>query len=106
MIQLQMLNYILQNKDSSIILEDNLDASYFTEYTNEFNYIKHHLQQYSSIPDVATFMNDFPNWEYLKVEEPKSYLLKTIIEDRNLLMSVKGFNESREYLNNGNVAEF
>ena len=43
MVQLQMLNKILKDKDSSLLLLNNLSADYFSDYPNEYNFIKSHL---------------------------------------------------------------
>ena len=45
--QLQVLNYLITSKDSSLISLNNLSDDYFSEYKNEFNFIKHHLETYS-----------------------------------------------------------
>ena len=43
MIQLQMINKILDTKDSSIITMNNLNIDYFSDYKDEFNYIKNRV---------------------------------------------------------------
>ena len=59
MIQLQMLNHILDTKNSSIIVMNNLNADYFSDYKDEFNFIKNHFNSYGSICDKETFLNKF-----------------------------------------------
>ena len=45
MIEEQVINYILNTKDSSIITLNRLDDSYFPNYKKEWNYILDHLQK-------------------------------------------------------------
>jgi hypothetical protein len=42
MIQLQVLNRIINDQDSSILLLNNLTQEYFSDYPNEYNFIKNH----------------------------------------------------------------
>ena len=44
MIQLQVLNYILKTKDSSLLLVNNINKEFFSDYTNEYEYIIDHLK--------------------------------------------------------------
>ena len=54
MIQLQFLNKILDSQDPSLILVNNLDESFFSDYKSEYRFIKDHLDKYNNIPDKAT----------------------------------------------------
>ena len=83
MIQLQVLNSILLNKDSSSFLMNNFSSEYFSDYPNEFNFIQNHLNQYGVIPDQVTFLNKFPNFELFQVNEPVSYLISELYDDYN-----------------------
>lgn len=98
MIQLQVLNKILKDKDSSFIVDNNLDNSYFSDYQNEFNFIINHLNKYNSIPDLATFLNVFEDFTVLQVDEPDSYLLEKLEEDRTQRKLAFSFNKIRELL--------
>lgn len=98
MIQLQVLNKILKDKDSSFIVDNNLDNSYFSDYQNEFNFIINHLNKYNSIPDLATFLNVFEDFTVLQVDEPDSYLLEKLEEDRTQRKLAFSFNKIRDLL--------
>ena len=65
MIQLQVLNKILDTKDSSLITLNNLNEDYFTDYKSEFKFIKTHLDTYGNIPDIETFLSTFKNFEVI-----------------------------------------
>ena len=98
MIQNQVLNEILQNKDSNIIILNNLTSEYFSDYVNEFNFIKNHLNQYSVIPDIETFLNVFPDFDIISVNEPTSFLLEELMKDRNKRFAAETYNKARKLL--------
>lgn len=105
MVQLQVLNTIINNKDSSILLLNNLTVDYFSDYPNEYNFIKSHLNQYGNIPDQVTFLNKFPNFEVLEVTESTSYLINELYSDYNTRFLAKTFNSVRKLLNEGKIEE-
>lgn len=98
MIQLQVLNKILEDKDASIITSNNLTAEYFSDYSNEFSYIKNHINTYGNVPDVTTFLNVFPEFELVQVDESLAYLLEELYKDRNTRYLAASFNKVRDQL--------
>lgn len=105
MVQLQVLNAILFNKDSSLILLNNLTSDYFSDYPNEYNFIKSHLNQYGTIPDQVSFLNKFPDFELFQVTEPTSYLINELYNDYNTRFLASTFNKVRKLLNEGKTDE-
>ena len=103
MIQLQFLNRILQTKDSSLITLNNLDADYFSDYKREFYFINNHLKEYGNIPDLPSFLVNFPDFEVITVNETESYLLEELNKDKNQRYLANSFNQIRELLMNGKV---
>lgn len=103
MIQAQVLNAILQNRDSSIITLNNLTADYFSDYKQEFWFIKNHLDEYGNIPDTTTFLNKFPNFEIFQVNESLNYLLEELIKDKNKRFLAENFNKIRNSIMNNDV---
>ena len=81
MIDLQLLNLILDKKDYSIVILNNLNEDYFPAYKNEFNFIKNHYDKYKSVPDKESFIDKFPNFQFIKVNEPLKYLLDGLQEE-------------------------
>lgn len=100
MIQAQVLNAILQNRDSSIITLNNLTVDYFSDYKQEFWFIKNHLDEYGNVPDLTTFLDKFPNFEYFEVHESLNYLLKELINDKNKRFLAENYNKIRDCLIN------
>ena len=99
MIQLQFINYLLKTKDASILTLNNINNEFFSDYSAEFAYIKAHLDIYKTIPDQATFLSKFPEFDVLEVNETPQYLLSALFEDRNKRALARTFNEVREALN-------
>ena len=105
MIQLQFLNYILDTKDTSLILVNNLDASYFSDYEREFNFIKNHLNEYSTVPDKETFITKFPDFDIIEVHESSKYLIDELYKDKNHRFLADTFMKMRDLLNAGKIDE-
>lgn len=102
-IQNQFINKILASKDPTLITLNNLTDEFFSDYKDEFNYIKNHLQRYGNIPDEATFLNIFPDFDIIPVNESDKYLLDSLYDDRNKRLLAKTFNKVREALNDGDT---
>lgn len=105
MIQLQLLNKILDTKDASIIITNNITDDFFSDYINEFKFIKNHFDKYNTIPDKATFLSEFPDFDIIEVSEPNDYLLDALYEDRNKRKLATIFNQIRKLLNEGKTEE-
>ncbi len=105
MVQLQVLNSIIDSKDSSILLMNNLNEEFFSDYPNEFSFIKRHLMEYGKIPDKVSFLDKFPEFELVEVTEPTSYLLTELYKDRNTRFLAKTFNSIRKLIGEGKTEE-
>lgn len=105
MIQLQVLNRLLDSKDASFIITNNLTEEFFSDYLNEFKFIKEHFDKYNNIPDKATFLSEFPDFDIIQVEESSDYLLDALYEDRNKRKLASVFNQIRKLLNEGKTEE-
>lgn len=103
MIQLQFLNKILNEKDSSLITLNNLTKEYFSDYKNEFEYIKNHIYSYGNVPDKETFLSIFPDFPLMDVKESEKYLMDALCEDRNKRLLAQTFNQIREALNKNDI---
>ena len=101
--QLQVLNKILNTKDYSIITLHNLTEDYFFNYKAEFNYIKNHFKQFQAVPDKLTFASVFPDFDFIDVNEPDSYLVEQLIQDYNQSYLATVFNKIKPMLEKGDV---
>lgn len=82
MIETQFLNYVLDRKNYNIVILNNIDNSYFAKYKDEFNFIDEHYSQYKVVPDKATFINKFPDFQFTEVNETEKYLIQALDEER------------------------
>lgn len=99
--QLQLLSKIIATGDYSIISLNNLDDKYFFNYKAEFNFIKQHYSAYKKVPDKLSFLSAFPEFDYVEVNEPNSYLLDQLYSDYNSSYLATGFNNMKVMLENG-----
>lgn len=105
MIQLQFLNKLLQTGDTSILLMNNLNDEFFSDYTDEFNWIKEHVNKYGNCPDMTSFVAKFPDFDVIEVKETISYLVDELYTDRNRRKLAKIFNKVRQLLNEDKTEE-
>ena len=103
MIQLQVINHIIKNRDKGFLINNSLDSSFFSDYSNEFQYISNHLNEYGQLPDPTTFLSKFPRFDWIEVNESSKYLLDSLYEDRNKRNLARIFNAIREKLNGDDV---
>lgn len=105
MIQCQLINRLLDTRDGSLLLVNNLTDEYFSDYLQEYGFIKNHLNQYGNIPDKESFLNKFPDFDVLEVKETDSYLIDELYQDRNRRFLAKTFNQVRKLLNEDKTDE-
>ena len=98
MVSLQILNKIISTKDISIIIDNNLTIDYFLEYEDEYSFIKEHFDNYKNVPDTVTFINKFPDFELLEVNESDRYLVDAIREEYLYSKSVPVIKKAAELL--------
>lgn len=105
MIQCQVLNKILDTQDFSILLVNNITEDFFGDYKEEFNYIKDHFNAYGNVPDKATFLSKFPEFDIIEVNESDRYLIDALYEDKNKRAIATIFNRVRKLLNEDKIEE-
>lgn len=98
MIELQCINNILAENNIETYLEEGINEDFFPTYTKEWNYISDHYKKYGKVPDQATFLATFTEFDLIDVLEPPKYLLENLREDYVFRQSAKLFNESVELL--------
>ncbi len=101
--QLQVINYLLTTKDSSLIFLNNLTEEYFSDYKNEFRFIKNHLDKYGKICDAETFFSNFSNVDRIVVNETPEFLIKSLMDDYNTRKIIEVVNKIKPKLINGDV---
>lgn len=105
MIQLQVINYILSSGDASFIAANNLKKEYFSEYPNEFAFIKNHINTYGNVPDTTSFLAVFPDFEVLGITESPAFLLDELMKDYKTRKMAETFNTVKNLLMSGKIDE-
>lgn len=105
MIQEQVLNKIIQDRDSSIVTLNNLTADYFSDYKDEFAFIKNHIARYSATPDMETFLSNFPDFQVITVHEPVNYLLEELMRDKNKRFLAENYTRVRQLIMDDKIDE-
>lgn len=101
MISNQVINYLLDTKDTSLVVLNNLTDKYFPDYKKEFDFILDHLNKYGNIPDKETFVNAFPNFDLVKVSETPNYLIEELFKEYRSNKLAQTFNAVRKLLIDG-----
>ncbi len=96
---------MIANNDTSLLVGNNLDEDYFSDYKEEFKFIKEHFNTYGRLPDLATFVSKFPDFDVLQVDEPNNYLVDELVKDKNTRLLASIFNKVRELLMKNKVDE-
>ena len=91
MVELQVLNYVVQNRDASFIANNAIDDKFFTTYNKEFMFIKNHIEKYGVTPDMATFIDKFPDFVPAEVHETAEYLSSQLYEEYNMQLVLKSY---------------
>ena len=100
-----MINYCLDTKDSSIIIMNRLDESFFPNCKAEWNYITTHFNKYGNIPDKETFLASFPEFELMHVSEPIQYLIDELYKEHQSNQLAETFNKVRKLLLEGKTED-
>ena len=103
MTQLQFLNFLVQSGDKSLLMVNSIDDTFFSDYGAEFRFIRDHISQYGQIPDKLTFINKFPDFDFIEVTENPNYLVDELYNDRNKRLMAKIFNQVRDRINADDV---
>ena len=103
MVQLQLLNYLLQTGDASLLKVNNVDDTFFSDYVSEYSFIRDHMSQYGQVPDKITFASKFSDFDWIEVRENPNYLIDELYRDRNKRTLARVFNGVRDRINAGDI---
>jgi replicative DNA helicase len=96
MVSLQALNKLLQTGNAEFIDSNDFDASYFTDYEQEYNFIMSHYKKYKTMPDKETVLDKFPKFSIIEVNETDEYLADKLREQYAYTKSVPVLNKAIE----------
>ena len=108
MITLQIINKVLQTGDIQLINKNALTEEYFVGYEKEFNFIVDHFNKYGNVPDKATILDKFNEFNLIEVTETDKYLLDTLYEEHLYYKSVEVVQKVAELLkhNSNDAVEY
>lgn len=98
MIELQCINNIIDQNNIAEYLEQGIDVQYFTDHKDQWDFILQHYKTYNKVPDLATFLSVYPDFEVFQVAEPAKYLIDKLKEEHLFELAVNLFNQSAEIL--------
>lgn len=98
MIQLQVLNKLLSSGDTSILLMNNITEDFFSDYREEYRWLKEHVNKYGNCPDIHSFLSHFPEFDVVSVNETTRYLVDELYDDYNKRKLASVFNRIRDLL--------
>lgn len=104
MIQLQVINKILSTSDYSIVTNNYLTVEHFTGYEPEFTFISDHYAKYGNVPDRETFLDKFPEFDFIEVAETDKYLVDTLSEEYLFTKSAPILKKAAELLKSDSLA--
>lgn len=81
MVHLQIISKVLKSGDPTIIINNDLTAEQFIGYEDYYDFIMDHYRRYGNVPDIATFLDNFQDFELLDVAESDKYLVDKIQEE-------------------------
>lgn len=98
MVTLQIISKILQTSSNAIVEDNLLGVEYFVGYEKEFNFIQNHKEKYGNVPDKATFLAEFPEFDLVEVNESDRYLVDTVREENLYYRSIPIIQKAAELL--------
>lgn len=102
-VEIQAINYILENKSLDILHKEGLDPSYFTTNKEQLDFILEHKQTYNTIPDIITFRSQFRDFPIMTVSESPKYLADKIREATLFQRVVPVVNKFRDKMQKDSV---
>ena len=81
MIELQVINKLLSSKDLDFLVNNRITINDFYKHKAEVQFILDHFEKYGVIPDKTTFIQKFPDFQFIEVNESDDYLRDTLLEE-------------------------
>lgn len=81
MVCLQIINKVLKSKNPDIIISNDLTEAHFIGFEAYYAFIMEHYRKYGNVPDTATFLDKFEDFELLDVTESDTYLVEKCREE-------------------------
>lgn len=98
--ELLLVNYLLSTKDWSVIVDNNITE---VDFNNKpvFRYLQKYYESYKTIPDAATFLTSFPDYDIVEVNDPKESIIDNFIFKSKLNSTISIFNNVKNTVVSG-----
>lgn len=94
MVEVQLLNYVINKGDISLLVHNNITPDKFSShYVNECVFVFNHYRTYGKVPDMATMLDNFNDFPVIEVKENDNYLVKKFREDYVYRMQIEAAKE-------------
>lgn len=104
-IELQVINWVVKNKDLSLLTNANINPSQFSDvYSGMIHFIFNHYKKYNVIPDEATLLSEFgQDYTVIDVQESPKYLIDKLKKFLAFVQFGKDFAKARKDIEEGNM---
>ena len=98
--QAKLISKVIQERDLSFILENNVHESWFTDASDNklFRFLRDHFTKYQECPSLEVVKENFPTFELLHVEDSVHYLVDKIVDERRKQRVIKTLTTAIESL--------
>ena len=80
MIESQVISKILEENNIDILLDENINSTYFITYSEEAKFLFNHYNEYRKVPTKETFLGKFNEFEFTSTKEDWTYLITGLRE--------------------------
>ena len=104
-IELQVISRLINTDDQ--IEQDRLcgfDSSYYSIFKDEIEFIFDHIDKTGKSPDNFTFLSNFPDFTFVEVNEPISYLESELKKNKQNILLLETFNRLSD-LGSGDIED-
>ena len=100
MIETQIISKILEESNLDILLDENINSTYFITYNEEARFIFNHYNEYRTVPTKETFLGKFNDFEFTSTKEDWLYLMTGLREGYMFNQLAILFNSSTKVIEN------
>jgi len=104
-IELQVINWVVKNKDISILTNANISPSQFSDvYSDIIHYIFKHHKQYNVVPDEETLLSNFgQDYTVIEVSESPRYLIDKLKQFLAFVQFGRDFAKAKKDIEDGKM---
>lgn len=100
MIEAQVLSKILESGNIDVLLDENINSTYFITYNEEAKFIFGHYNEYRKVPTKESFLGKFNDFELTSTKEDWTYLITGLREGYMFNQLAILFNSSTKVIEN------